>query len=162
MFGTIFKTNKNAESWYQITDKKRTDYQKYEIQSQLVQIPSEVKKCTESNGDFRSTNNYMCLHQRKASLFLFCGKYKKVISLRCPAFPCILLTFVWEEKKGERRSLLNNVILGSTMLSTGDSRSYTSSCSGKVWEWVREIHLLRLPDLPQGKMSMRRHFAPKV
>ena len=88
------------------------------------------------------------------------GKYKKVISLRCPAFPCFLLTFVWEEKKGERRSLLNNVILGSTMLSTGDSRSYTSSCSGKIWGWVHEIHLLRLPDLPQEKMSVRRHFAP--
>ena len=88
------------------------------------------------------------------------GKYKKVIPLRCPAFPCFLLTFVWEEKKGERRSLLNNVILGSTMLSTGDSRSYTSSCSGKIWEWVREIHLLRLPDLPLEKMSVRRHFAP--
>ena len=67
-------------------DKQRTDYQKYEIQSQLVQIPSEVKKCTESNGDFRSTNNHMCLHKKKASLFTFCGlvfgKYKKIIVFR--------------------------------------------------------------------------------
>ena len=89
------------------------------------------------------------------------GKYKKVIPLGCPAFPCFLLTFVWEEKKGERRSLLNNVILGSTMLSTGDSRSYTSSCSGKVWEWVREIHLLRLPDLPPRKNVSEETFCPK-
>ena len=67
-------------------DKKRTDYQKYEIQSQLVQIPSEVKRCTESNGDFRSTNIDLCLHQIKASLVF--GKHEKIIVTEIPFVVC--------------------------------------------------------------------------